>query len=48
MAGALVTALPDAHAIECPKNLVAGHDQYFAFSGSTQRTPPRGSGLSPA
>jgi hypothetical protein len=24
------------------------HGQYFALSGSTQRTPPRGSALSPA
>ncbi len=43
-----VTALPDTHAVECPNDLFARHDQYRAWSGSTQRTPPRGSSLSPA
>lgn len=45
---ASVTLPPDAHAIECAQDIVACHGQYFAFHGSTQRTPPRGSGLSPA
>ena len=30
-----------------PELTNAHHDQYFALSGSTQRTPPRGSSLSP-
>ena len=43
-----VPLLPDANAVERSQDFVAGHGQYFAFCGKIQRTPPRGSSLSPA
>jgi hypothetical protein len=42
-----VALLPNPHAIKRDKDLVARHSQYRAFSGMTQRTPPRGSLTSP-
>jgi hypothetical protein len=33
--GALVAALPDAHAVECMEDLVMGHDQYCGLFGRT-------------
>jgi len=46
--GASVALLPDAHAVKRGEDFIACHGQYFALSGSIQRTPPRGSGWSPA
>jgi hypothetical protein len=43
-----VPLLPHANAVEHSQDFVAGHGQYFAFCGSIQRTPPRGSSRSPA
>jgi len=48
MHGSPVTALPDSNGVERLNNFFAGHGQYFALSGITQRTPPLGSGKSPS